>query len=249
MVCKKYSIATSRNTRQKRAERMRNRSEQPAGEAAEWLDGRLGLSQRQWAKTLEVLAAVALSLSALATSWSGYQASRWSGVMALDFAQTSGLRIASARAAGLASQLTQLDVALFTNWIEATAIKNQALADFYRERFRAEFAPAFAVWLASRPLENPTAPASPFELAEYRLAAAEEADQLEQQAEALFSQAAAANATSDRYVLNSVLLALVLFFSALTARFGLFAVRVALLAIALALLGIGLVNLFSYPIY
>ncbi len=228
---------------------MSKRTERTIGRVAEQLGGRLGLSQRRWEKVLEILAALALSLAALATSWSGYQASRWGGLMAIRFNQASALRIEASRAADLANQQTQIDVALFAGWIEAIATQNQPLADFYRARFRAEFAPAFAAWLASQPLENPAAAASPFELADYRLAAAERSRQLTQQAEVLFSQGVDANANADRYVLNSVILAMVLFFSALIARFESFLVRSVLLATALALLGLGLVNLVRYPIF
>lgn len=150
---------------------MSKRTERTTERVAERLEGRLGLSQRRWEKVLEILVALALSFAALATSWSGYQASRWGGLMVILFNQASALRIEAARAADLAFQQTQIDVALFAGWIEAIANQNQPLVDFYRARFRAEFAPAFAAWLASCPLENPAAAASPFELAEYCLSA------------------------------------------------------------------------------
>lgn len=93
---------------------MSKRTEQPVGQVAERLEGWLGLSQRRWEKMLEILAALALSLAALATSWSGYQASRWGGLMVIHFNQASALRIESSRAADLANQQTQIDVAAAT---------------------------------------------------------------------------------------------------------------------------------------
>jgi hypothetical protein len=49
-------------------------------------------------------------------------------------------------------------VATFVQWVNAERSKDEALADFYRDRFRKEFRPAFAAWEATRPAENPDAP-------------------------------------------------------------------------------------------
>ncbi|MCS6881869.1 MAG: hypothetical protein RMK84_07130 [Oscillochloridaceae bacterium] len=217
-------------------------------EMAERLEGRLGLSTEQWLKVIETLSAILLSLAALGTSWSGYQAGLWNGQMATRYNQAGALRVESVRNSGIASRNVQLDVQLFTDWLEAVAAKNQALADFYRTRFRPEFVPAFEAWLASRPLENPQAASSPFEMPEYRLAAQEEANRLEREAGEMFDQGIAANQTADRYVLNTVILALVLFFSGLVSNFKLLFVRITLIAIAMALLTYGVSRLLVYPV-
>lgn len=216
-------------------------------EMAERLEGRFGLNTEQWLKVIETLSAFLLSLAALGTSWSGYQAGLWNGQMATRFNQAGALRVESVRNSGIASRNVQIDVQLFTNWLGAIATNNQALADFYRARFRPEFVPAFEAWLASRPLENPQAASSPFELPEYRLAAQEEASRLEREAGAMFEKGIAANEIGDRYVLNTVILALVLFFSSLVSNFKILFVRVTLIAIALALFILGISRLVVYP--
>lgn len=215
---------------------------------AERLEGRLGLSTEQWLKVIETLSAILLSLAALGTSWSGYQAGLWNGQMVTRYNQASALRVESVRNSAIASRNVQIDVQLFTNWLGAIAATNQPLADFYRTRFRPEFVPAFEAWLASRPLQNPQAASSPFELPEYRLAAQEEANRLEREAGEMFDQGVAANQTSDRYVLNTVILALVLFFSGLVSNFKLLFVRVTLIAVAMALLAYGVSRLLVYPV-
>ncbi len=224
---------------------MRNQSSKTR--MAEQLEGRFGLSTRQWLKVIETVSAVLLSIAALATSWSGYQAGRWNGEMATRFNQAGALRVESVRNSGVASRNVQIDVQLFTNWLEAFAAEDQALADFYRARFRPEFVPAFEAWLASRPLANPQAASSPFELPEYRLAAQEAADRLEREASATFQEGVTANQIGDRYVLNTVILALVLFFSSLASNFNLLPVRLTLMVIALALLAYGLSTILTYP--
>ena len=42
------------------------------------------------------------------------------------------------------------DVATFMQWVNAYAQRQTELADFYHRRFRAEFKPAVAAWIATR---------------------------------------------------------------------------------------------------
>jgi hypothetical protein len=219
-----------------------------AQRVARRLDGRLGLSSKRWEQIIETMGALILSLAALLTSWSGYQASRWNGVMATSFSQAGALRVESTRASALAGRQTQIDLQLFGSWLEAYAGGNQQLADFYRERFRDEFQPAFEVWLASQPLTNADALPSPFEQPEYQLVATAEAQRLEAEASAAFERGTQANQTGDDYVFNAVLLALALFFAGIANRFAGIAVKSALLGMALLLLLIGLGTIARFPI-
>ena len=137
--------------------------------------------QRDW---IEVVATVLLALAAVATAWSSYQSTRWNGEQAKGAARVNALRIDAARAQGLAQSQTQVDIETFIQWANAYAHDDQPLEDFYSERFRAEFRPAFDAWLATKPLTNPDAPPTPFAMDEYQLAARAEADQYDAQAEA-----------------------------------------------------------------
>ena len=113
--------------------------------------------------------------AAVATAWSSDQANRWNGEQAKTTAKVNATRIAAARASGLANAQTQVDIATFIQWVEARASGNVALEEFYVDRFRDEFRPAFDAWLATDPLVDPDAPPTPFVMDEYSLAAAEEA--------------------------------------------------------------------------
>ena len=197
----------------------------------------------------EIVSAIMLGLVAMATAWSGYQSARWGGVQSTKYSQASALRVESTRASAQAGQQTQIDVALFSNWLNAYADEDELLEEFYRQRFRAEFLPAFQAWLATKPANNPEAPASPFVMPEYQLAAAQEAQDLEQQASNTFEEGKAANQQSDDYILNAVILASVLFFAGIAPRFDWLPVRVAVVIVALALLVLGLYNLAAYPVY
>lgn len=219
-----------------------------ARRAAQKLDGRLGLSTERWERVIETVGALVLSLAALLTSWSGYQAGRWNGMMATNFSQAGAMRVEAARAADLAGRLSQIDVMLFSGWLDAFAAGNQQLADFYQARFRDEFQPAFAAWTASQPLSNPAALPSPFDHPEYRLASAARATQLEADAAASFQEGTRANQIGDDYVFSTVLLALSLFFAGIAGRFSWLGVKGSLLAVGLMLLLLGLFNLVRFPV-
>jgi hypothetical protein len=204
--------------------------------------------QERIARWLEILLAVMLGAVTLATAWSGYQSARWGGEQSLKFSQAGALRTESTRASTQGGQNVQIDIGMFSNWINAYAEENQALVTFYQERFRPEFRPAFEAWLATDPANNPNAPASPFAMPEYQLAKLEEAAQLELDAEGMFEEGRQANQQSDDYILNAVILASVLFLSGIASRFDWLPVRVAIIVAALILLGIGLYNIVVYPV-
>ena len=196
----------------------------------------------------EILSAIMLGLVAMATAWSGYQSARWGGVQSTKYSEAGALRVESTRASALAGQQTQIDVGLFSNWLNAYAEENLPLEEFYRERFRAEFLPAFNAWIATAPAVNPEAPSSPFAMPEYQLAAAQQAEDLEQQASATFDEGKAANQQSDDYILNAVILASVLFLAGIAPRFDWLPVRVVIIVVAFLLLVLGAYNLATYPI-
>jgi hypothetical protein len=174
-----------------------------------------GAPQRDW---VEIGATLLLALAAVATAWSSYQASRWNGEQALAAGRTNAIRIQAARAASLAEAETQVDVATFTQWVNAEASENTALADFYRNRFRQEFRPAFRAWMATGPFENPDAPLTPFAMPEYRLAATADAERLDQAAEASSASVATNIQRATNYVLGVVLFAVALFFAGMSTK-------------------------------
>jgi hypothetical protein len=167
---------------------------------------------------LELVAALLLALAAISTAWATYQSSVWRGKQAKAQSASIATRVESTREASVANRQVQVDVALFIQWVNAFARGEDELTTFYRNRFRDEFVPAFEAWVATRPRENPKAPRSPFELPEYRLAANEEAEALEQQAADFGLVVAQDVERADSYMLAVVLFAIALFFAALSTR-------------------------------
>jgi hypothetical protein len=169
-------------------------------------------------RRLELISTLLLALATVATAWSAYQSRQWTGEQAQATSHATAARIAVNRFAGLASQQTQIDVATFTQWLNARAERRPALARFYRQRFRDEFKPAFAAWLASHPLTNASAPETPFATPQYRLRAQTDAQRQEALAAADAQHSKDANERADNYMLAVVLFACALFFAGISSK-------------------------------
>jgi hypothetical protein len=170
------------------------------------------------AQRFELAATLLLAVAAVATAWAAYQSARWHGEQARAQSASIAARVESAREGGVANRQSQIDVALFTQWVDAYAREEDELAAFYRKRFRPEFVPAFDAWIATRPRKNPDAPLSPFAMPEYGLAATTAADGLEAKAAAASVRAGTDIQRADNYSLAVVLFAASLFFAGVSTR-------------------------------
>jgi hypothetical protein len=197
---------------------------------------------------LEIGTAIVLSIAALVTSWSSYQASLWDGEQAAHYTQANAVHMASARLSTRAGQLTALDVLVFSQWANALAAGDQRLQAFYEARFRPEFAAAFRHWRAMEPLQNPDAPASPFVDPNYSSAKEAQAEALEQKARKLFDQGQRDNEISDHYVQGAVILASALFFGGMCQVFHTPKVRIALIGVAVIACIVGVLRIFTLPV-
>jgi len=218
-----------------------------------------------WYDVSEKLVSVALAAAVVLTAWAGFQATKWSGVQANSYAAAGAARSESIRMSTLAGQQAQVDIGLFVDWVSAldqdvkdgTVTLTSAtdyqptegtLSGFLFLRMRDEFKPALRAWLATDPLTNEAAPASPFDMDEYKLAAEQQADELRAQAEELAQKARDANQTSDNYVLVAVLFAGVLFFGGIANSLKKMQNRMVVLAIAILILLTSAFVLLRFPI-
>lgn len=166
----------------------------------------------------ELIATLLLAMAAVATAWASYESARWHGEQARAQSASIAARVESTRAAAVANRQGQVDVALFTQWVDAYARNETELASFYDKRFRVEFRPAFEAWVATRPRKNPHAPLSPFAMPQYKLAANTNADRLEVRAAMFSNRAGDFIDRADRYSLAVVLFASSLFFAGISTR-------------------------------
>jgi hypothetical protein len=199
-------------------------------------------------RRFELAATLLLAMAAVATAWAAYQSASWRGEQAKAQSASIAARVESTRAANVANRQAQIDVALFTQWVDAYARDETQLADFYRKRFRAEFRPAFEAWVATRPRTNPTAPLSPFALAQYKLAATAQADGLEAQAAAFSQQVGRLIQRADNYALAGVLFAASLFFAGISTRLGSPRTRMVVLGLGYALFLGSVIWIATFPV-
>jgi hypothetical protein len=197
---------------------------------------------------VELVATVLLAIATVATAWSGYQSTRWNGEQAKAGGRSNALRIESAKAAGLANAQTEVDVATFTQWVNAYSLKQTKLADFYFKRFRKEFTPAVDAWVATRPLKNPAAPETPFAMPQYRLAARAASERLEAQADGFAAQVLRNIQRASNYVLAVVLFASALFFAGMSTKLTTPRLRVVMLAIGCTVFLLTAIWIASSPV-
>jgi hypothetical protein len=195
---------------------------------------------------IELVSALLLALATIAAAWCAYQSTRWSGVQANAYAGAGAARQESVRASNRANAQIVIDVQVFQSWIVAKRANDTDLADFWRERFRAEFVPAFEAWLASVPAGQ-IPPESPFAMPQYQPAEQVRADELAASAEASTNEARDANQTGDNFVLLAVIFASVLFFAGVGTKFKGYRVRVAMVSFAVVMFAIGVASVLLLP--
>jgi hypothetical protein len=211
---------------------------------AGWIERFQSPGVRRW---IELTIAIVMALSTVNSAWCAYQSRVWGGVQAAAVNASNTMRYEAGRLVNQALTQSTVDVVLFGEYAAAVSQENQALADFLRPRFRAEFIPAFDAWIATSPLTNPDAPPSPFAMPEYQLAAQQEADELLLTADQKAQEAAQANATGAQYVLYTVLFAMVLFFSSVSYRFNEPHIQLAVIAFAILVFLIAVTLVLTSP--
>jgi len=196
---------------------------------------------------IEIIEAVILALVAVATAWSGYQAAKWAGNRAEQYAKASRLRVTAEGLATLAGQERIYDSDTFNSWLAAKLDGKEKAADFFERRFRNEYRPAFTAWLGADPFNNPQAAPGPIFMPEYHNAKHEQFLSLNKQAAVVADQGTKSGETGDQYVRITVLLATVLLITAIGQRFRFKTVRIFFMILACLLLFLPLWQLLMLP--
>jgi hypothetical protein len=217
---------------------------------------------QRWRDRIELVATILLALATVLTAWSAFQATKWSGTQSIHFARAGANRTESAKASTRANSETVIDVQTFIAWASAFADEQgleptgsgtyepdpTKLSGFLYQRLREEFRPAVQEWIAEKPLEDPDAPATPFELPEYRLADQARSERLERSADRESALARRDNQRGDNYVLTTVLFASVLFFAGVSTKLTNLRSGFATISLAVLLVIIGIVLISTFPI-
>lgn len=204
--------------------------------------------ERAWDRRVEVVTVLLVALTAVLTAWSAFEASKWGGVMSIHFAEAGAARTESVRYANLASRQTTIDVGLFTQYAGAVTGEDDQLATFLRDRFPDRLAVAADAWEATRPLVDPDAPPTPFDMPEYQLDAADRATELEREADELAARARQANQRGDNYTITTIFLATVLLLAALSSKVDSRRLQLSLLGLAAAIFVVIGIVVATYPV-
>ena len=160
-----------------------------------------------------------MAIATLGSSWSGFQASLWSGIQAFGLADAMKLGRTAAEERVVANQHRNLDAVIFMEYVRAMSSDSHKLSEFVLDRVRPEAKPAMTAWIATRPMQTPNAPASPFVMAEYQLKEEQDAAKHDSESAALHDAAQKANANGDNYTLLAMLFAIALFLAGLVTGF------------------------------
>ena len=189
-----------------------------------------------------------LAVAAVATAWASYQSARWHGKQAQAQGTSLAARVESTRASNLVNLEAQVDIGIFTQWINAYAAGNRKLAAFCGARFRPECRRVFDAWIATRPRQNPQAPPTPFAMPRYKLAASAQAARLESRSET-FAQAFRRDIQpADNYLLAVLLCAASLFFAGISTRLRSGRARAAILGFGYLLFAGTVIWIATFPV-
>jgi hypothetical protein len=196
----------------------------------------------------EIACAVILALTTTASAWCAYQSKLWGGAQA----SRGGAGAQAARDEAIhtltSSQGRAFDASMFISYMQARVESNKTMESFLEQRFRPDMKAALTAWLKLDPLNNPSAPLTPFHMAEYAQKDAAEIARLEAIGEEAGRATRQARQYSDNYVLLTVLFASVLFFGGIARNFESRPVRIVLATLSLTLFLCTLSGLITMPI-
>jgi len=208
---------------------------------------RHGEASHRQSPWIEIAEASVLAFVAVATAWSGYQATKWDAVSNQNYSLAASTNMRAQEKATLAGQDRLYDIVTFNGWIAAESAGNKNLLAEYERRFRPEYTVAFLAWQKLDPLHNASAPSGPIYMPEYTNASAEESKKLAANAKDYFDKGVNTRETGDHYVKISVFLATVLLLTALGQRFDILGPRIVLLIVAFLLLLISTFWIITFP--
>ncbi len=197
---------------------------------------------------LQILELILLAVVAVATAWSGFQATTWGGRQALLYGQASSTRFQADAASTYAGQELVADASMLTAWLQAKDAGDAELMRLLEQRFTPDYRVAFKAWLETDPFRDPNAPPGPAAMPAYRNPFTQQAAALNEQATSLFNQGTDARETANTYARNTVLFATVLFLVVVAQRFQDRRLRRIANGIAVALLVFTVATLGTLPL-
>jgi hypothetical protein len=165
---------------------------------------------------IDLISTILLSLATVLSSWCAFQSSQWNGeqYFHIDDENIADNKRLQNEIAAVQRKAGELNYFLY--YLNAVEDSNKVKREFMESRFPPHLKKAIIAWKATDPLNNPTAPVSPFLMEEYVAPETIEAKKFEVQAMAYKKAANQADRNADNYLLLSIMIAMVLFFTGLS---------------------------------
>ena len=191
-------------------------------------EGLISKIEEHW---IEIVAAALLALATMMSAWCAFSSSEWHGDSTEYYNKSNTSMIKSAELLDRAQQQVLIDVVVFSNYYNAISGGDLQLAEAYKNRaFSPELKAAFEAWMATNPLVNPDAPATPFSIPEYKRPYRTKGLAEQRTSNELAAKGKDAMHRSNTYILLTVLFASVLFFAGISTKFKDLRIKLALLA-------------------
>ena len=203
--------------------------------------------KERWHEAVEIFEVALLAIVAIATAWSGLQATRWEGRQSLLDSHATSVRFKADESSTRGGQQLAADSAMFTGWLQAHAVGDTELENIFVRRFTADYRSAFDAWLTTDPFVDAQAPPGPAYMPGYHNPDVVQAKLLNEQATATLHRGVKARETADKYVRDTVLFASVLFLVAIAQRFKARGIRIGATLAAFALLVFVLASVSQLP--
>jgi hypothetical protein len=197
---------------------------------------------------LDVLSAVILAFATVLSSWCAFQSSQWNGEQYFRIDDENLAESKRLQAEITAMQRKAGETNYFLYYLQSVREKDTAHARFLMNRFPPHMRKAFDAWMTTDPYRNNAAPASPFVMPEYVLPELDEAAVYRKQSRAFKSSANEADRNSDNYLLLSILISTVLFFTGLSGFTGSGKYQKVLLYTGLVMMVIVIIAMLRLPV-
>lgn len=198
-------------------------------------------------RLLEITAVLLLAVTTLGTAWCGYQASQWSGVQNDYNRQEAAHRLESNRQFAQAIQTFTYDSSMIAFYAQAVQAGNTGLAQFYRtSMIRPELVPLLDQWESE--IRSGGTPTQLLQNQQYVDAGAAAYRASQAEADAAAAQADQAGDIAQSYVLNTIVLAVALFFAGVTSSFRYQPARAMLIVLSLGTLAYAASRVADLPI-
>lgn len=198
-------------------------------------------------RILQIVEAALLAGVTILAAWSGFAAASYGTDSRVAFAESARADTDGDEQILEARAIENFDEAAFNAWLVTDLLGDEPRADVARARFSPDLEQAFDAWIQLDPETNASAPATPFDMAEYQRPLLRSAESLRLEADRLNEEGIKLGALGDHYIRLTVFLAGVLFLIGIGSTFSVVPVRYTLIGVGLAFLGFALVILFSLP--